>query len=240
MSYGYEVDYGGYPVSAAEASASARVAFIRRTYGHVLGAIVAFVAVEAVLLNLPFTDQLMASLFSIPFSWAVVLIAFMAVSWLANIWARSDTSRAVQYAGLGIYVLAEAAIFLPLLWIAKNFFGGDVIPTAALLTLLIFAGLTIGVFLTKHDFSFLGPILGVVGLGALGLIFAAVFFGFSLGLWFCFVMVAFACGAILYHTSNVLHHYRTDQHVAAALALFAAVALLFWYILQIVMSSSRD
>jgi FtsH-binding integral membrane protein len=30
-----------------------------------------------------------------------------------------------------------------------------------------------------------------------------------------------------------LHHYRTDQHVAAALALFASVALLFWYVLQL-------
>jgi len=34
----------------------------------------------------------------------------------------------------------------------------------------------------------------------------------------------------------VLHHYRTDQHVAAALALFAAVALMFWFIVRIFMS----
>ena len=54
-------------------------------------------------------------------------------------------------------------------------------------------------------------------------------------------MVVFACGYILYYTSNILHHYRTDQYVAAALALFASVALLFWYVLQIFMSlSSRD
>jgi FtsH-binding integral membrane protein len=46
-------------------------------------------------------------------------------------------------------------------------------------------------------------------------------------------MVAFAGTAILYQTSNVLHRFRTDQHVAAALVLFASVALLFWYILRI-------
>ena len=68
---------------------------------------------------------------------------------------------------------------------------------------------------------------------------AAMIFGFNLGLFFSFAMVAVACAAILYHTSNVLHRYRTDQHVAAALALFASVALLFWYILQIFMRS-RD
>ena len=36
-----------------------------------------------------------------------------------------------------------------------------------------------------------------------------------------------------------MHRYSTTQHVAAALALFASVALLFWYILQIAMAS-RD
>jgi FtsH-binding integral membrane protein len=39
----------------------------------------------------------------------------------------------------------------------------------------------------------------------------------------------------------VLHHYRTDQYVAASLALFASVAILFWYILRIVIAfSGRD
>ena len=48
-----------------------------------------------------------------------------------------------------------------------------------------------------------------------------------------------ASGAILYDTSNVLHKYRTEQYVAAALALFASVGILFWYILQIVISMSN-
>ena len=52
-------------------------------------------------------------------------------------------------------------------------------------------------------------------------------------------MVVLMSGYILYYTSNVMLHYRTDQHVAAALALFAAVATLFWYILQIVMRFNR-
>jgi FtsH-binding integral membrane protein len=67
-------------------------------------------------------------------------------------------------------------------------------------------------------------------------IVCAIIFGFSLGIFFSLAMVVLASGYILYDTSNVLHHYRTDQHVAAALALFASVALLFWYVLQILMS----
>ena len=57
-----------------------------------------------------------------------------------------------------------------------------------------------------------------------------------IGLLFSGAMVVLAGGYTLYYTSNVLHHYRTDQHVAASLALFSAVALMFWYILRIFMS----
>ncbi len=52
-------------------------------------------------------------------------------------------------------------------------------------------------------------------------------------------MVIFASAYILYYTSNILQVYRTDQYVAAALALFASVALLFWYILRIFMAFSN-
>ena len=105
------------------------------------------------------------------------------------------------------------------------------------------AGLTAAVFLTRGDYSHIRPILSIGTFAAIGFVIAACIFPFSnlLITIFCFAMVALASGAIIYNTSNVLHHYRTDQHVAAALALFAAVALLFWYILQIIMrASSRD
>ncbi len=236
MSYAME-----YPLIAAEAPVSARVAFIRRTYTHLTGAIVAFALIEAVLLNLPGIDEAMVRFFGLgSMTWLIVLGGFMVVSWVAERWANSDASQGVQYAGLGLYVLAEAAIFLPLLWYADRFFSHEqVIAKAGIVTLTTFAGLTLGVLITKKDFSFLRTALYVGGMLAFGLILASIFFGFSLGLVFCVAMVAFACAAILYHTSNVLHHYRTDQHVAASLTLFASVALLFWYVLQIFLRS-RD
>ena len=49
-------------------------------------------------------------------------------------------------------------------------------------------------------------------------------------------MIALAGGAILYDTSNVLHHYPQDRYVAASLELFASVALMFWYVLRLLMS----
>jgi FtsH-binding integral membrane protein len=226
----YEI---GQPV-VARAAESARAAFIRRTYAHLAGAILAFVALEALLLQLPGIENLVRSLTG--HSWLLVMVAFMAVSWLANWWAHSETSRGVQYLGLALYTVAEAIIFLPLLYIAKHVYP-DAIGTAAIMTLGMFAGLSAVVFITRKDFSFLGPVLMVCGFLALALIVAAVLFHFSLGLLFCFAMVALMSGYILFYTSNVIHHYRTDQHVAAALALFSSIATLFWYILQIVMSS---
>ena len=146
----------------------------------------------------------------------------------------------MQYLGLGLYVVAEAVIFLPLLLIARAVSGPSVIPTAGILTLALFGGLTITVFVTRKDFSFLAPILFIGSLIALGLIVAAILFRFDLsGVLFAGAMVALMSGYILYYTSNVLLHYRTDQYVAAALALFAAVATLFYYILLLLMGNRR-
>ena len=226
---------GDFPL-AAEASAVERMGFIRKTYAHLVGAIAAFVAIEAVLFQMGVAEQFTLTTRG---QGLLVLCAFMLVSWMANRWASSDASPGLQYLGLGIYVVAEAIIFLPLLYVAVRFGGKDVIPTAAFMTLIIFAGLSAAVFLTKKDFSFMLPALCVAGLGAMGLIFFGAFFGFSGGVLFTVGMIVFASGWILYDTSQVLHHYRVGQHVAASLALFSSVALLFWYVLRFVLSMSR-
>jgi FtsH-binding integral membrane protein len=236
MSYGIDYDYG----SAASAEPSERAMFIRRTYSHLAGAILAFIGLETILVNTVPFDVVEGLLGGSRYSWLLVLGAFMGASWLAQYWARSQTSRALQYCGLGLYVVAEAVIFLPLLLIAANLTDSpNVIPTAGILTLATFGGLTITAFVTRKDFSFLAPILSIASLIALGLIVVAIFVGFDLGTLFAAAMVVLMSGYILYYTSNVIHHYRTDQYVAAALALFAAIATLFYYILEILMMSRR-
>ena len=92
------------------------------------------------------------------------------------------------------------------------------------------------VFLTRKDFSFLRGILFWGGIIALVTIVGGVLFGFQLGTFFSVAMVALAGAAILYDTSNVLHHYPEDRYVAASLELFASVALMLWYVLQLLMS----
>jgi FtsH-binding integral membrane protein len=227
---------------AAQAAAGERTDFITKTYLHLAGAIGLFVALEAVLLSMPGVENLVRLMIGERYSWLIVLGAFMLVSWVAESWARSAVSQTTQYLGLGLYVLAEALIFVPLLFIATTLdaqLGTHIVSSAAVATLGLFGILTATVLLTRKDFSFLRSVLWFGGLAAVGFIIVAILFQFNLGPIFIYAMIALACGYILFHTSEVMHHYRIGQHVAAALALFAAVALLFWYIVLLFMRS-RD
>lgn len=222
--------------SAANALPEQRAQFIRKTYMLLAAAILAFIVVESFLFVSGAAEMIATVVFrGGAIGWLLVLGLFMFVSWIARSWATSETGVGTQLFGLGLAVLAEAVIFVPLITIAAvrsdNPWG--LLMKAGIVTLGLFLGITATVFITRADFSFLGPILTIGGFAALGFIVASALFGFSIGTLFCFVMVAFAGTAILYETSNVLHRFNSDQHVAASLTLFASVALLFWYILSI-------
>jgi FtsH-binding integral membrane protein len=236
MNTTFESQYGH---SVAESSAEARASFIRKTYAHLALAIFAFVVLSTGLQMSPLAATISATMLGSSWSWLIVLGAFMGVSSLATWWANSQTSPAMQYVGLILYVVAEAVLFLPLMYMASARLGSSVFVTAGGMTLFLFAALSAVVLLTKKDFSFMGPILAIGGIVAFGFIIVSMIFGFSLGGLFSLAMVIFAAGSILYNTSNVLHHYQPNQHVAASLTLFAGIALMFWYILRIFMGS-RD
>lgn len=209
--------------------------FYRKTYSHVAIALLAFIVVEAILIN-TVPESLIFSMVSSPFVWLFILGGFWLGSMLANKWTQAQ-DKSTQYRGLGIYVLLEAIIFLPMIYIAIDLSDGlAIISQAGIITLSLFAGLTAVVFLTRVDFSFLRTVLVVGGFLALGLIVAGALFNFDLGLWFSAAMVALAAGGILYETYNIKNVYSTDQYVAAALQLFSSVMLLFWYVLRILLS----
>ncbi|MEM9905688.1 MAG: Bax inhibitor-1 family protein [Cyanobacteria bacterium P01_D01_bin.44] len=227
-------------IAVAQARPSERAEFIKRTYLHLAGAVGAFIVVEFLLFQLGIAEMLARFAFSGRLGWIALLGGFALLGYLSSGMVAKADDVNTQYKGLGIYVIGEAIIFAPLLY-AAAFFSGDasLIPTAAIITLFMFAGLTAIVFTTGKDFSFLGGILKIGGMVAMGLIVASLVFGFSLGVFFAFIMVAFASAAILYQTSRIMKHYATHQYVAASLQLFSSVMLLFWYVLRILMSSRR-
>ncbi len=217
-------------VPVIELDDKSRSQFIARTYNHLFFAILGFTLLEIALFKSGAAENIAKLLLGT--SWLIVLGAFMIVSWLARSAAHTTTSKPAQYAALTGYVLAQAVIFVPLLYIADTVAPGA-ITSAAVVTLVAFAALTLVVFITRKDFSFMRGILMWGGIVALVLVVAGSIFGFNLGTFFSVAMVALAGGAILYDTSNVLHHYPEDRYVAAALELFASVALMLWYVLRL-------
>lgn len=221
-----------HPLIVSQATDLQRADFYRRTYMHVALALLAFIGVETALYQL-IPIELIAEFFGLGRGmWLAVIGLF----WLGSMVSERlsvAASREAQYLGLGLYVIIEALIFLPLIYIALINAGPQVISQAATVTLLMFTGLTAVVFTTHKDFSFLRTGLIIGGFISLGLIVAGALFGFNLGLWFSVGMVVFASAAILYQTSRIKDHYTTDMHVGAALQLFSSVMLLFWYILSI-------
>jgi FtsH-binding integral membrane protein len=168
-------------------------------------------------------------------SWLFILGGFMIAGWVASRAAQTAQTLPAQYAALAGYVVIESLIFLPLLVVANHVAPGA-ISSAGLVTILGFAALTGIAFYTRKDFSFLRGALMWGGVGAMLLVIGGVVFGFQLGMFFSVAMVVFAGAAILYDTSNVVHHFPEDRYVAASLQLFSSVTLMFWYVLRIFMS----
>ncbi|MEN9358988.1 MAG: hypothetical protein RL095_523 [Verrucomicrobiota bacterium] len=237
MRNGYYDDMGlNSPV--AEALPEARATFIRKTYMHLAGAIAVFAVAEAAIFYSGMANNLMESLRgSSKIMMFVMLGLVIAGSWVSQTMAASQ-NRATQYAGLGLYTGIEVLTFIPILWFAANFCKDGVIAKAGVITLVLVAALSAVVFTTRKDFSFMRTGLMIFGFIALGTVICGMIFGFQLGLWFSALMIMFAAGMILYTTSNILHHYSTENYVGASLELFSSVMLLFYYVLRLF--TSRD
>lgn len=218
--------------SAGNLAVKARARFIMRTYGHLLAAILAFAGFEVFLFTSGLALPIARAMTGSGMGWLLILGGFVVLGALFRNLAHSARSLTTQYAGLGAYVLLQAIIFVPLLAMAEMYAPGA-IQSAGLVTMLGFGGLTAVAFTTRKDFSFLGAVIRWGFIVALIAIVAAAIFGFNLGTFFSVAMVGLAGAAVLYDTSNVLHHFSEDSYVAASLELFASIALMFWYVLRL-------
>lgn len=222
-------------IPAAQTSVERRADFIVRTYNTLFVAIIGFAALEVLYFKMGWAEPI-ALLFQS--NWLFALGGFMLVGWFGSKVAMTSTNPLATYGALAAFVTMESLIFVPLLFLANQVAPG-MISSAALVTMMGFVGLTAIAWMTRKDFTFLGGALKWAGILALVLIVSSVLFGFQLGTFFSVAMVGFAGTSILYETSNVLRHYPENRHAAAALALFSSVALMFYYILMLFVSS-RD
>ena len=221
-----------YLAPVATASEADRANFIWKCYAHVVGAILAFAAIEVYFFQSGIAYAIAQPMMG---NWLLVLGAFMLVGWGATHVAHRIESRNAQYAAFAVFIFAEALIFVPMLAMAMAIEPG-IIDSAAGATVLGSVGLIATAMITRKDFSFLRGMLVWVGILALVGIVSSLLFGFELGTWFSVAMIGFAGAAVLYDTSNIMHHYPQDKYVAGSMALFASIAMMFWYILRLFMS----
>lgn len=214
-----------------------RVAFYKKTYSHVAGGVLLFIVFEYLLLQSETIVDFALSMTE-GYRWLIMLGGFMLATNYAERMALNSPNKGTQYLAYGLYILAEAFIFVPLIYIAAYYMesGPEILNQAAIVTLALFTGLSAVVFLTKKDFSFMKTGLTIGFFIAIGLIIAGTLFGFNLGLWFSVAMCLLAGGSILYQTSNLVNKYTTEDYIPAALGLFASLMLLFWYVLSIFLS----
>ena len=219
------------PVSTAPPQTKRQ--FMTNVYAHVVGGIAGFIGFEYVL----FSTGLAADIYALVAStnWLLILGGFMVVSWLASRLSARATTPAAAYGGYGLLVAVNGLLFAAPLYRAEQLAPGA-ISTAATLSVAGFVALSFIAITTSKDFSFMRGILMWGGIVALLAIVGAVVFGFALGTWFSVAMIAFAGAAILYDTQRVYRSFPPEATVPAAMHLFSSIALLFWYVLRLVMA----
>jgi len=225
-------DNVNYMAPVAQLSVEDRSAFIWKCYSHVVVAILAFAAIEVYF----FQSGIAAALFEpMMNNWWMVLGAFILGGWGATHVAHRVKSVQAQYAAFAGFIVLEALIFAPMLFMAYAM-EPSIIESAAGVTVLGSVGLVATAMITRKDFSFLRGMLVWGFMLAMVAIIGSMIFGFHLGTWFSVAMIGFAGAAVLYDTSNIMLHYPEDKYVAASMQLFASIAMMFWYILRLFMN----
>jgi hypothetical protein len=225
------------PFIVADAPAADRAAFFRRTYGLVAAAFGAFAVTLYALFVSGIADTFMRSIAGVG-SWGMlgVMVLFWVGTTAAQSLAFNRASRTSQYAGLGLYVLLQAIIFVPLIYytsyVTKGNPGEILIP-ACMATGALVVALTAVVFMTNLDFSFLKVAIVIGSICALGIVIVSLFAGWSLGAWFSIAMIVLMATVILYQTNEVKNTMETDQHVAAAFVLFSSFVTMLFYVIRL-------
>jgi len=241
------------PFIVADAPAADRAAFFRRTYGLVAVGFAAFAALLAIFFvgfdqRSGIAFALFAGLGSMISSlggWSILLVmlAFWGATTLAQSLAFNRASRSSQYAGLGLYVILEALIFVPLIGyviLSTKGNASSVLVPAGIVTGGMIAGLTALVFMTNLDFSFLKVAIILGSFAALAIVLVAAIAGLSLGAWFSIAMIVLMATVILYQTNEIKNTLETDQHVAAAFILFSSFVTLLFYVIRFFAGGRRD
>jgi FtsH-binding integral membrane protein len=219
----------------ADAPAAERAAFYRKTYITAGLAFVGWIGATYALFASGFAYVVARGMGSV--SWLLILGLFMAAQFVGGRLTFAQ-DRGKQYLGLGMYIVAYALIFAPLLVIVQAYTsmtGNAILMPAVLATGTVFAALTATVFFTRTDFSFLRGFVIFGSIFAIGAIVVFTVTGANVGSWFAIGMIVLMSGSILYETHAIKEKFDTAQHIGAGAMIFASFMTLLWYVIQLFM-----
>mgnify|MGYP005844563645 CR=1 FL=1 len=231
------------PQAVAYASVSERLSFIRKVYLGLTAMLLGTMAASAASLAYGLPTMLLDAAGSGLIFWIAIIAASFGVYFVRKVPGLNILGMAVLSAMMGVAIS-------PLLYVAhmvqpgQHILGG-IVAQAFLLTSSIFVGLTVYVFTTRKDFSWLGGALWVGFFLLLACIIGFMIFGMpsqEIYIAYCIFGVLLFTGFILYDTSIIIHHLSTDEWVAGSLNLFFDFINLFLYILRLllILAASRE
>jgi FtsH-binding integral membrane protein len=214
----------GQALTAAEASVSDRIAFIRKVYALFFAA--TLFAIGGVLLGLAI-PALMVFAVEHPIIMFIVMIAgVMGAQAVRHV-------PGINLAALFSFTTLTGVIISPVLHVIGSTNPGSILQ-AGVMTVAIFGGLTAYVFVSRRDFSFLRGMVTVGLVVVIGAALINMFVG-SLGMGFAISVAALLlfAGFVLYDTSNIIRRYPTNEYVAGALSLYLDAFNIFLALLRI-------
>lgn len=218
----------GHIQTASEAPLSERMAFLRKVYGLLSISVLMAAAASW------FTLSNEAFLMTVYRSQMMFFILQIGAIFFA-MWARKKETLGLV--ALFTFTILTGITTAPVL----AMYTGGIVTQAALMTGLIFAGLSIYTVRSKKDFSFMGGMLttGLLILVVGGLLNAFIFKSSAGAFMFSCVGVFLFSGFIIYDTFNILRRYPTDEYISATLSLYLDILNLFMALLHI-LGGSRD
>lgn len=217
--------------TAAQATLTERLAFIRKVYALLFVSILFAIGGVALSFSVPALLQ-----FSFDHLWVMF---FMVLGGVMGAQAVRHVPGVNLVALFGFTTLTGVWIAPVMAWALAG--NPASILEAGVLTLGIFGGLTIYTFVSKRDFSFLR---GMVVTGLIVVILAGVLnallvgstaFGFAVA---AATLLLFA-GFVLYDTSNIIRRYPTNEYVAGALSLYLDAFNIFLALIRILNAGRR-
>lgn len=220
---------GSQAQSVAQASAEAQLDFIRKTYVFFLAGILCALVVGTMTLQIGSLQVLSQTLWNS--SPLIVLALLLGGSFGAQAISRVEGLNLI---GLFGFTALIGFLFGPILAMYDRSAPG-IVSQAAVMSAVVFGSLTAYVFVTRKNFQFIGGFLfvGMVSLIVGSVINMLWLKNWDFSYWLAWGSLVISSGFVLYTTSNMLHEYRSNEYVSAALSLFISFFNIFMSILRI-------